>query len=448
MKRFFALLNLRPEEVNLAVSLWVLIAINTLVLELADVVATTGFISNLGVDNVPWLWVGTTLLTIFAAGGYLVVIDRYSRLHLVSWLLIGLAVFYLFLELLFAFHAPDWFTYPSLYVLADQQFMIMPLAFWTLASDVYAVTESKRIFPFIASGAVIGGLAGNAIAAWVTFLAVKYAFGLSQIFTAVAVVLILSAVFLRFAFRNTTLRTRQSRDENATLRDTINIGLDYFRNIPVFKAVGALMLLTGLMLTLLEFHFLSVINNTVSSDLEFQRFLGYYKAVQTTGLLIFQWLITSRALTKIHLKNAFAVLPISMAVAGSIALGIPALIGAASARFVARTVYTGWDDPARKTLQGLVPDERRGRIAAFMDSYFITTATVLGCIILIILLSLKSFGVITEQVVVWIYLGIGLVAAIAAIIISIYLRKVYDTSMLNYRLARSKRKSVLDGIEF
>ena len=39
-------------------------------------------------------------------------------------------------------------------------------------------------------------------------------------------------------------------------------------------------------------------------------------------------------------------------------------------------------------------------------------------------------------------------AGVAAIFVSIYLRKVYDTSMLNYRLARSRRKSVLDGIEF
>ncbi|HET7145484.1 MAG TPA: hypothetical protein VFI68_15805 [Anaerolineales bacterium] len=445
---FLRIINLKPEEFKLAFSLWLLIAVNTLVLELSDVVATAGFVSNLGVDKIPWLWVVTTLITIFAAGGYLMVIDRFSRLQLVTWLLVGLAMFYLLLEILFAFHAPDWLTYPILYLLADQQFMIMPLAFWALASDVYAVTESKRVFPFIASGAVIGGLTGNTIAAWVTYLAEKYSFGLSQIFTAVAILLILSAGLLRLIFTNTTLRTRQSREENPTLRDTVNIGLDYFLNVPVLKAVGIIMLCTGVMLTLIEFNFLSVISHSVNNDLEFQRFLGYYKAVQTAGLLLFQWLITSRLLSKVQLKNAFAVLPLAMTVAGGLALSIPALLGATSARFVARTVYTAWDDPARKALQGLVPDERRGRISAFMDSYFITTATVLGCIILIILLALRSIGVITAPVVVWIYLGIAIAAAVSAVITSLYLRKVYETSMLNYRLARSKRKSVLDGIEF
>jgi ATP:ADP antiporter, AAA family len=449
MERVFRFINLKREEAGLAFSLWILIAVNTFVLELADVVATAGFVSNLGVDKVPWLWIVTTLLTMFAVGGYLVVIDRFPRLHLVSWLLIGLAVLYLLLQFLFAFGVADWITYPILYLLADQQFMIMPLAFWALANDIYAVSESKRVFPFIASGAVIGGLLGNSAAAWVTYLAEQYSFGLSQIFTAIAIILIVSAAYLRIAFLKVTIRTRQSREENASLRDTINIGLDYFRNIPVFKMVGVLMLITGIVLTLIEFNFLFVIDYTVGSDLEFQRFLGYFKAIQTGGLLIFQWLIASRLLTRIHLKKAFSVLPFAMFIAGGVALGAAAtIIGAAASRFIARTVYTGWDDPARKALQGLVPDERRGRISAFMDSYFITTATVLGCILLVVLFGVQSAGLITAEGFRGIYLVITVAAAFIGIISSFYLWKVYDASMLNYRLARSKRKSVLDGIEF
>ncbi|MBK6794327.1 MAG: hypothetical protein IPG80_17720 [Anaerolineales bacterium] len=447
-ERFFTLVNLKSEEIRLAFSLWVLIAINTFVLELADVVATAGFVSNLGVDRIPWLWIVTTLITILAAGFYLVFIDRYPRLQLVIWLLIGLAILYLLLEFLFAFNAPHWFTYPVLYLLADQQFMILPLAFWALASDVFAVTESKRVFPFIASGAVIGGLLGNGAAALVTYLAEKYTFGLTQIFIAIAVVLIASAVYLRVMFINVNIRTRQTREENASLGETIKIGMDYFLNIPLFKAVGMLMFLAGLILTLLEFNFLSVINNSVHSDLEFQRFLGYYKAVQTSGLLAFQWLITSRWLSKIELKNSFSVFPISLAVASSLALSLPALFGAATARFIARTVYSAWDDPARKALQGLVPDEKRGRISAFMDSYFITTATIVGCLILVLLFGLVSAGLISREAAVVVYLGIAIVASLIAVLVFVWLRREYDTSMLNYRLSRSKRKSVLDGIEF
>jgi hypothetical protein len=447
-EKFLTLVNLKPEELRLAFSLWVLIAVNTFVLELADVVATAGFVSNLGVDRIPVLWIITTLLTIFAAGFYLVFIDRYPRLNLVTWLLVGLAVLYLLLEFLFAFNAPIWLTYPSLYLLSDQQFMILPLAFWALAGDVYAVTESKRVFPFIASGAVIGGLLGNGAAAAVTYLAEQYTFGLTQIFIAIAIILIGSALHLRFMFRDVALKTRQSREENAGLGETIKIGADYFLNIPIFKAVGILMFLAGIILTLLEFNFLSVIGDNVQNDLEFQRFLGYYKAVQTSGLLIFQWLITSRILPKIHLKESFSVFPVALTISSGLALFLSPLFGATSGRFVARTVYTGWDDPARKALQGLVPDEKRGRISAFMDSYFITTATVVACLLLVALIYFVGAGSLSRELAGKIYLWLAIGCSLAAVAVFGYLRKVYETSMLNYRLARSKRKSVLDGIEF
>ncbi len=448
MRRVLQLLNLKPEEARIVFSLWLLLAINTLVLELSDVVATAGFISNLGADKVPWLWIVTTLITMFAAGGYVVIVDRFSRVQLVTWLLVGLAALYLFLELLFAFHAADWLTYPLLYLLADQQFMIVPLAFWALANDVYTVTESKRLFPVIASGAVIGGLTGNGAAAWVTYLAEKYSFGLSQIFTGVAVLLLFAVLLVNLTFLKKPLKTRQSRETEANLKETVKIGLDYFLNVPALKAVGLLMLFTGFVLTLIEFNFLSIIDSSVANGMEFQRFLGYYKAFQTAGLLLFQWLITTRLLSKINLKNAFAVLPFALTAAGGVAIGLPALFGAAGARFLARTVYTAWDDPARKSLQGLVPDERRGRISAFMDSYFITTATILACLVLLLLLGLTALGVISAQITTWIYLGLAIAAALAAIITSVHLRNVYEMSMLNYRLARSKRKSILDGIDF
>jgi ATP:ADP antiporter, AAA family len=197
-----------------------------------------------------------------------------------------------------------------------------------------------------------------------------------------------------------------------------------------------------------EFNFLNAIEHGVSSDLEFQTFFGVYKAIQMLGLLLFQWLITSRLLGKIPLKSAFLVLPIFLTLASGTAIGFATLIGSAVARFLARTVYTGWDEPARKSLQALVPDERRGRISTFMDSYFINFATLIGCILLLVLIGCTALGLWSESISRYIYLGIALLAGIGSLFSGLYLRKVYDRSLLNWRLSRSKRKSVLDGIEF
>lgn len=447
-EKLLQLLNLRPEEVGLAFALWLLLALNTMVLELSDVVATAGFVSNVGVRQMPWLWLITTLITIFAAGGYAVLVDRFPRLRFISWMLIGLAIFYLGLQALFTLGAPDWLTFPTLYILADQQWALMPLAFWALANDIYAVSEARRIYPLIGSGAVIGMLAGNSLAAGMGVLLSQSAGSRSILFTVAAGLLVFGLAVLRLAFRKRPVRARQSRQEDTNLRETLTIGVDYFTNIPMLKMAAIVMALTGMGLALIEYHFLFSIEQDVASDLQFQTFLGVYKTIQTVGLLLFQWLITSRFLQKIPLKSAFAVLPVALVAAGGVALGFPGLVGAAVARFVGRTVYTAWEEPARKSLQGMVPDERRGRVSAFMDSYFYATATILSCILLLILGGMTALGWLSQQSSSLIALGVATVAAIGGIFAAWRMYKVYDQSMLNWRLARSKRKSVLDGIEF
>lgn len=447
-EKILRLLNLKPEEFSLAFALWLLLALNTMVLELSDVVATAGFVSNVGVKQVPWLWLVTTTITVFAAGGYAMLVDRFPRLRFISWMLISLAIFYLLLQLLFTLGAPDWLTFPALYILADQQWALMPLAFWALANDVYAVAEAKRLYPLIGSGAVVGSLAGNSLAAAMGMVMAQGMVSRSVLFSLAAGLLILGLLILRLSFRKRTVRARQSRQEDTNLRETLTIGLDYFTNVPLLKAVAVVMLLTGVGLALIEYHFLFSIEQGFSGDLQFQTFLGAYKTVQTIGLLLFQWLITSRVLQRIPLKNAFSVLPAALTAAGGLALAVPGLLGAALARFVGRTVFTAWDEPTRKSLQGLIPDERRGRVSAFMDSYFYAAATILSSILLLVLSGVTALGWLGEGQSRLIALGVAAAAALGSIFAAWHLRSVYDQSMLNWRLARSKRKSVLDGIDF
>ena len=152
------------QHVKLVLALWFLLAINMMVMELSDVVATAGFVSNIGSDSLPWLWLVMTLLTLVGASGYSVLVDRYSRLNLITWLLGLMGMFYLALMFLFRAQIPDKITFPLLSIITDQQYYILPLAFWALANDVFSVTEGKRVFPLVASGAVIGSLAGNSLA--------------------------------------------------------------------------------------------------------------------------------------------------------------------------------------------------------------------------------------------------------------------------------------------
>jgi AAA family ATP:ADP antiporter len=442
------ILNIRPGEWGLVLSLLLLLAINTLVLELSDVVATAGFISSIGTPQIIWLWVVDMVITLFSTGLYALIVDRTPRVKLLGWLFGGLAFLYLVLQLLFTYGAPDWLTYPLLYIVADQQYVIFPLTLWMLANDVFSMAESKRLFPVIGAGYALGSIAGNALAAGSGALLSKQGAGVTPLLTLGALTFLVGLALLWFTFRKREVRARQSQ-QPGSVRETIKVGADVIGNVPLFRFLAIAMLLAGLSLTIIEFHFLFTVDQAVaSSPLKFQAFYGAYKVVLIITLLLFQWLVTGRFLEKAGLKNAFIVLPVSLLGAAGAALAFAGITGGAAGRFLARLVQQGWDEPARKALQNLVPDERRGRVSAFLDSYFYAVATIIGCLFLGGLFLCTSLGWLQAEWAIIVYLIVAGLAGIGALLAALRLRSEYDGSLLNWRLARSRRKSMLDGIEF
>jgi MFS family permease len=206
------------------------------------------------------------------------------------------------------------------------------------------------------------------------------------------------------------------------------------------------MLLIGLALTVIEFNLLYMIERTFATSLAYQAFYGLYKTLLIVVLILFQGFVTGRVLERSPLKDTFSVLPVALLAASGIALLLPNLVGAAISRFAARFGERAWDEPVRKATLALVPDERRGRISTILDSYSFSIATIVGSAILLIIFQAEEY--FTEISPVYVYMAVAAVASSGAIWSSRRARASYDASLLNWRLSRSRRKSVLDGIDF
>jgi MFS family permease len=444
-----ALLNVKHGEWALLFPLLLLLATNTLVLELADVVATAGFISNVGIPQILLVWVIDMVITLISAGLYSMVVDRTARVRLVRWFLIAFAVLYFIMQILFRQNAPDWLTYPLLYILADQQYVIFPLAFWALANDVYTMAESKRLFPIIAAGAAIGSILGNVLAAISGSILDRLSWDTSSLLAFSGVLFLLGTLVIWLTFRRREVRARRSKEERASVKDTIQVGMDYIKDVPLFRYLAVIMLLVMLALTILEYHFLFTMESAYTDEpLRLQTFYGIYKVALVVTTLLFQWLVAGKLMEKAAPKNAFFGLPGALAVAVGTALAFPGIAGGAAARFIGRLMESSWDEPARKSVENLVPDERRGRVSVFIDSYFYALSTIIGCAVLGLLILIRSLGWVSADVITIIYLGLAGVASLVALWAATRLRATYDESLLNWRLARSRRKSILDGIDF
>jgi ATP/ADP translocase len=445
-KRF---LNVKRGEWALALSLLLLLLVNTLVLELADVVATAGFISSVGPRQILWLWIVDMVITLVSASLYATIVDRVQRVWLVGALFLVFALLYLILRLLFSYGAPGWLTYPLLYIMSDQQYAIFPLAFWALSSDIYSMAESKRLFPIIAAGAALGNVLGNGLAAASATAFENQSGTTVELLTLSAALFLAGFIFIWLVFRNREIRARQSQETEFDVRETLKVGIDFIKNVPMFTYLAIFMLLVGLSFTIIEYHFLFTIDQVFTSDpLRFQTFYGIYKAVLVVSTLLIQWLVTGKFMERVGIKSTFVVVPSSLIVAAGGALALPGLIGGVGGRFLARLVQRAWDEPARKSLQGMIPDERRGRVSAFLDSYFYSFATIVGCLVLGGLLLASSVGWLEQAVGIIIYLVVAGLAGAGALWAALRIRQVYDKSLLNWRLSRPRRKSILDDIEF
>jgi hypothetical protein len=179
-----------------------------------------------------------------------------------------------------------------------------------------------------------------------------------------------------------------------------------------------------------------------------QAFYGAFRAASVAVTLILQGVVTSRLLARLGFKSIFAVMPGAMLAGTLLLLVWPSLIAAALGDFAARVVLSGVDEPGRRAFQGLIPDERRGRVSAFMDGYLYSSGSIVGCALIGAVVVAVDGRLLTPGLGRELYLAISGVAAGLAVWAFTRFRSGYDASMLNWRLRRRRRLESLPSLEF
>ena len=147
------------------------------------------------------------------------------------------------------------------------------------------------------------------------------------------------------------------------------------------------------------------------------------------------------------MKDVFFIKPISVLIGALSTILQPGIVGSVLGVVLLRLPQYTVDESSHKAFQALVPEERRGRVSIFMDSYLYCAGVIVGCLLTggIVLVGILSGSASYFYV----YLGLAVVASCIAIWAVSRMRAVYDASLLNWRLKRRQRgKSVLDKLDF
>jgi AAA family ATP:ADP antiporter len=443
-ERLYQLLRLRSGELGVVVVLGLLLLCNSFALEVADVVAVSGFLSEVGLPQLLLVWIVDMTLIMLTTGLQSLVVDRFDRIGLIRSMIFAFIFVYTLLRILFAFGMPAWFNYSFLYLLSDQQWLFFPLVFWILANDIFDMAQAKRIFPLIASFGFVGQIIGLGMAAAAPRVLGSQGISSIELISVIVLIYLLALGVVSFGLRGVSIRETMHQSES--VGEALAEGWRFINEVKSFRYLTLSMMVVGLALTIIEFHFLFVSDAIFTGTGNFQTFYSLYRLGFTVLAIIFQSLLTSRIINKFDLKNTFLILPSALLVSAVSILALPGIVLAAAGRGLSRLVYSTVDESARKAFQALVPEERRGRVSIFMESYLPAAGTILGSVILgiIVLIGLPRNTYYSE-----LYLGLAAVAAIIAVWLVIQMRKHYDSSLWNWRLKRRQRRAdVLNKLDF
>lgn len=439
-------LRLQSGEGRLVFILGLLLFGNSLAQPISEITAISNFLSEGGVNQILLVWVVDSLVILFVTGLQSLIIDRFSRIDLTRWILFILGMSFIVLRLLFVFGAPGWFNYALLYLISEQQWLFFPLVFWVLANDMFDMTQAKRLFPLIASIGFAGRLAGIGLSAVMPAIMLRVpALKSEELLVVNALVYLL--IFIVFMEGTRNVKVRKTVQGRQTTRETLTEGWGFVREVHAFRFLALSILLLLVTGTIIEFHFLVVTDRAFSNPYQYQTFYSLYRLGVTLAAILLQAFVTSRIIARFNLKNLFFVMPLSVLVGTVGAIFQPGLIGGVIGMVLLKLPQFTIDESTRKSFQTLVPEERRGRVSMFMDSYVYCMGSIVGCLFTG---AIVAAGVLSgNSSYFYIYLALALASALFAVWAIFKMRASYDVSILNWRLKRRQRgKSVLDKLEF
>jgi MFS family permease len=441
-ERFRKWFPLRAGESGLVLTLGFILFANYAAMGITKVVSVSGFLSEVKDHYILLVWAIDMVLLILATGLQSLIVDRFDRVKLISGVLLVFGMLYAILPLSFlSAWIPASVSYTFIYLLNDQQWRFFPVVFWILVNDIYDPGTGRRVMPVIGIFAFIGTIVGLAIAA----VDAQYQFGTVNLLLLNAAIFFVAFAISQFRLRAVKLPPPIGAHAD-TMKETLTEGWEFIKTVPAFAYLALGMLAAGSVMTVLLYDALSDAKLDLGTG--FQSFYATYNLLIAIVSIFIQG-FSNRIIEWLALKRSFFIQPFMMLFSMIANFFIPGYMSSGIAQGVSRVTYDTVDLSARKAFQAMVPNEKRGRVSIFLDSYLPSGGTIVGSLITFAIISVGLyFGIPREQYSL-IYVGVGIVIALVAVYAAYKVRATYEQSMLSWQLKRRTRgASVLDKIDF
>ena len=337
--------------------------------------AEMAFLKRYGVEFMPIVNMVNALATFFVMGVVTGFMTRMPGARLLARLFVfcGLSVAGIRAIIPFGIDL----VYPALFMLKSQYEVLLALMFWNLANDLFNTRQSKRLFPLITAGGVIGQIMGSVatplVARWLHIdnLLIVYAA------TALAGAWVVRGMGRRYP---TLIFQRERQGENKgreSIMDELKTVLPMMRSSVLLKILVLLSFLPNVLIPIMNYQFNFVVDQRFATETGLIQFFGYFRgALNTVSLVIL--LFVGKLYDRFGLPVALMFHPFNyMIVFLTFLLRFDA-VAAVYARMSSNIIRTTINIPAKAVVTGLFPESYRALVRPFLRGTVVRVGLVLG----------------------------------------------------------------------
>ncbi len=304
------IVDVRPGEEARVLRMFALLSLIIATNYVLKPVRSALFLSQFGSSLLPYVYVVVALVLGFVAA----FVVRFDHTRDLPRFIVHLSCFFSFHLLLFWLASvAGWrFTGFVFYVWVSVVIALLPSVFWLLANYVFYAHEGRRLFPVV----MAGGLSGSILGGVATSLLVPLV-GASGMMLAAGVLLLSIALLARatgsrererMSERREDLR-RQERSRSSPGNESPYRLVARSRYLTM---VAALVVVTSLTSTLVDYQFNSVVEKSFPTEDELARFFGAFFAGINVLAFFLQLALAGRILSRLGVGAGLLVLPLGL----------------------------------------------------------------------------------------------------------------------------------------
>jgi len=339
--------------------------------------AETAFLKRFGVEYLPIVYIINSISAFVIMGFIAGIMVRLPANRLLKYLFLfcGISVGGLYFVIPLGFDL----LYPLLFILKAQYEVLLALVFYSLINDLFNTRQSKRLFPLITAGGVLGSIIGSF---GTPFLINTIHIHLDKLLLIYLGTTTLGAIaVIRMGTRFPTLllsdKDPKKRKQRTSIAQEFKKVIPLIKESRLVKILIMLTLMPNVVIPIINYQFNYAIDQSFATEGLMIQFFGYFRgAMNVISLLIL--LFVGRLYGRWGLPVALMFHPINYMFAFIAFLLSFDLFSAIYARTSTNVLRTTMNVPASNILMGLFPKSYRNVIRPFLRGTVVRIGVLMG----------------------------------------------------------------------